>query len=459
MEKRVFKEVKAAVSSESSLVEANVKQIKELVRGNPEAGPGVAWSAILKHMRENHITRRQRAILLCDVLFQRSQKFRAHVMGDIDEVQELLFGSLHNPLPRSKAAEDLHRVGLRILQSWERGFGDRLHRLSIAVQYAAAKAESSEASSSFSSRGASGQPWSSDQCQDQAAAAQQSTRSDDPERSNAKDRARWETAQVQVQADRELEAIAVNISVIESLLQSLLESALSSQPILSLFLPGAESAAVGQRASSPPARQDEEEEEEELQAHPSEGEGGQETWGEEGYADGGAIGSRRSQGGGDGGGRGSRSTRGGGSRSRYADGAQEAEGAPGDKLSILQRLGVWGSEYQVEVAPGRQSVQVASDSDQRRAALALASAVRVGRSVHLPRLCDWGAKLARAAAYEDPDPARTAATRRLAGRVAALIQRLEVASARCDALAIVAVEEGGGEEGLDGAEEMEDVGI
>lgn len=66
--------------------EANTATVKAMVRSVPNGGPDEAAAAILLHLQGTSCDERQHALVLTDILFKRSQAFRARIISTMDSV-------------------------------------------------------------------------------------------------------------------------------------------------------------------------------------------------------------------------------------------------------------------------------------------------------------------------------------------------------------------------------------
>jgi hypothetical protein len=177
IEKPMRKVVKDAVQSSSNgeLSAGHADRIKDLVRSNPEVGPMLAWSAIVKYFGHSNVIKRCVALEFCNMLFLRSQKFRSCVIDNFDTF-ELLLENCGQTKQWTKFLADF----VFVLNTWKEKFGANSQKISLAIEHLKLKMRKGKSSSCII---------------------------DAENRSIEQDKKEWEEAQLQAQIEAEFSRI------------------------------------------------------------------------------------------------------------------------------------------------------------------------------------------------------------------------------------------------------------
>ena len=119
----------------------SVTAIKSLVRADAAHAPKVAVEALLVHLRAAHSQERLAALIIADVLFQRSHAFRQGFVRHMDAVVAHASGCIYEqPLPPpAKYARKLREEFGRMLTRWNASFGAKHKAISLALGFVKSK--------------------------------------------------------------------------------------------------------------------------------------------------------------------------------------------------------------------------------------------------------------------------------------------------------------------------------
>jgi hypothetical protein len=137
--KQIHKQLADALSeckfqSNGTLIMSNVHvdRLKDLVRADPEHGPCTVWNALKQFFCSHSIEKRAAALHICDIFFQRSEKFRLILLDDIDGVKSLFDYSKIN---QTNKLERFEMQACRVLNGWDEKFGRTYRLLSSTIRH------------------------------------------------------------------------------------------------------------------------------------------------------------------------------------------------------------------------------------------------------------------------------------------------------------------------------------